>query len=259
MVTSEKFFAMNQFHFNNKTDAILKMRHTVKSYDIDSSGKLSMKRLLELFQETAHIHANLAEGQWNFENLIKKSLVWVMIRQAFEIIQLPVWGDEIVVETYTNGISGAFATRNWRILNNKDKIIISSMADWMLKNFVSRKMERLNNFDFSGIFPEEKVLQVPPFKIAKYEAKYLTEFEIRKSDVDVNKHVNNTSYVCWATDSLQDEDFSTPFRLDVNYLKETSYPGKIEIMQNKIDLSTLFLSMVSMNSTEHCRMLLKKI
>ena len=51
------------------------------------------------------------------------------------------------------------------------------------------------------------------------------EFHVRKSDIDVNRHVNNIRYVDWAFDALPEELAlgGTLRRLQIHYKKEVHY------------------------------------
>ncbi|RPH32985.1 acyl-[acyl-carrier-protein] thioesterase, partial [bacterium] len=74
----------------------------VRSYDVDSTGKLKLASLFNYFQETAGKHAtHLGAG---YEVLRKLGLFWVLSRAKIRIHRLPAWGESIQLTTWPKGL-----------------------------------------------------------------------------------------------------------------------------------------------------------
>ncbi len=68
----------------------------VRSYDVDSAGKLRLSSLFNYFQETAGKHAtHLGAG---YGVLKDRGLFWVLSRAKIRIHRLPAWGEHRAVD-----------------------------------------------------------------------------------------------------------------------------------------------------------------
>jgi medium-chain acyl-[acyl-carrier-protein] hydrolase len=113
------------------------------------------------------------------------------------------------------------------MFNEKDDIIISADTIWLFVDMLTRKPKSVTEDLYKGycITPGKNALPklTEPRKLGKID--FEKEFRIRFSDIDVNKHVNNVSYVSWALEALpieilQEKDIELVriiFRKELNY------------------------------------------
>ena len=65
------------------------------------------------------------------------------------------------------------------------------------------------------------------------------QFQVRNSDIDLNKHVNNTKYAQWILDALPIQLLQAGVELkeyEVNFLAETKSQDVISVLQTSQDI-----------------------
>ncbi|MEB2783879.1 acyl-[acyl-carrier-protein] thioesterase [Algoriphagus persicinus] len=189
----------------------------VRSYQVDPDGKLSLTALSNLFQEIAWRHADSADFG---RNLQEQNLSWILARIDIKCKKLPSWGDSIKVYTAGRGVDKLFAFREFMITNFDGDILGQGMSSWVLMNVVTKRIFRPENALPPALFDPEEKPEWQPGKIRlKGELLKSEKLKVRYSDLDLNNHVNNTSYVRWVENILRENGCHTlPFL--INYLAE---------------------------------------
>ena len=193
------------------------------SFQVDFRKLASMETLCRLFQEAAWNHADaLGLG---FEQLQLQQKIWVLSRLLVEVHQYPQWGEIIRIHTWPRPIDGAFAMRDFQMLNSQGEVLVSGSSAWLILDALSRKPQRpgklLSAFSTD---PNHRATDRDPEKIAEAETlEPGIEFLVRYSDIDVNGHVNNARYVSWLLDSYPIEFHRqhSVSQLEINFLGET--------------------------------------
>lgn len=205
--------------------------YEINSFLVNSQGKLGLYALLNLIQDVAWGHANIL-GIGN-EEFASKEMFWVLTRQKLEMQYWPKWGESIEIHTWVRPGVGLFALREFEIYHNAKKIGECS-TDWVA---LSLKTRRFANFDSESVFEKyklDKTLDVKAKKIAPFEeSSYISEYNVRNSDIDTNQHVNNTNYAKWILDSIE-SNLHKEYKLrayEVNFLSETKLGDQIEILE----------------------------
>ena len=171
------------------------------SFQVDFRKLASLETLCRLFQEAAWNHADaLGLG---FEQLQQQQKIWVLSRLLVKVHQYPQWGEIIRIHTWPRPIDGAFAMRDFQMLNSQGEVLVSGSSAWLILDALSRKPQRpgklLSAFSTD---PNHRATDRDPEKIAEAETlEPGIEFLVRYSDIDVNGHVNNARYVGWLLDS----------------------------------------------------------
>ena len=189
----------------------------VRSYQVDPEGKLSLTALSNLFQEIAWRHADSADFG---RNLQEQDLSWILSRIEIKCENLPSWGDSIKVYTAGRGVDKLFAFREFLITNPAGDILAQAMSSWVLMNVVTKRIFRPENALPAKLFDPNEKPAWQPEKIRLVGEKLKSEkLKVRHSDLDLNNHVNNTSYVQWVENILRENGCHTlPFL--INYLAE---------------------------------------
>lgn len=235
---------MSKFHFNT----------SIKSYETDASGKVSLANLFYYFQEAANLHASSLE--WGLEYLDSINKFWVLSRLFVKIDNYPVHKDEICIETWSRGAEGFFAYRDYRVLVN-GKSCIDAVSSWMILDKSTHRPTKIEQIgkEIPGI--KESYLAFPSTKILTVEPINKTfEKTIYYSDIDINFHVNNGKYVEIFSDSLSDKLISGSVieLFDIQYLSESQLGDNILVYKCEADTANIHLSMVnSTKSKETCR------
>ncbi|WP_425637453.1 acyl-[acyl-carrier-protein] thioesterase [Algoriphagus yeomjeoni] len=198
----------------------------VRSYQVDPEGKLSLTALSNLFQEIAWRHADSADFGRNLQD---QNLSWILSRIEIKCENLPSWGDSIKVYTAGRGVDKLFAFREFLITNPSGDILAHAMSSWVLMNVVTKRIFRPENALPAELFdPKEKPAWQPEKIKLKGVLLKSEKLKVRHSDLDLNNHVNNTSYVQWVENVLRENGCHTlPFL--INYLAECVLGDELDI------------------------------
>ena len=230
-------------------------KYVVHSYEIDMKGQAAIPVLCRYMQESACHHAeNLRVG---YSKLKKKNLMWVLAQQFLQIVRLPQWGEQIEVHTWPSGRDRVSYFRDFRIIDQKERIISAATTRWYALDVKSRRPQNIDDlfdYDFDSIDQavSHQLIKIEPSE----DVEKCQEFQVLYSNLDVNGHVNNTSYIQWILDC-----FSLDFRkthilkeIEINYLAEASYNDRIIVLKEESENGN-YIQSLSRNSDgkEICR------
>jgi len=203
----------------------------IKSYDADFKGRVTLEALFHYLQEVAW--ENARSNNFGYEFMQKEHAYWVLSKVRLELELLPQWNEDIKVQTWPKGGDGFFAFRDF-LLHNEQGIFGRAASHWLIVDQQSKRPKKVNNYFFSNEhYCQDNAL--PDATLAKLSiAKDLAETEEKRvhfSDLDVNQHVNNATYVKWCLDALPMKRVKNcPVQsIEINYLAELLGGETIEI------------------------------
>lgn len=198
----------------------------VRSYQVHPSGKLSLTALADLFQEIAWLHADSADFG---RNLTAQNQSWILSRIDIHCENLPSWSDSIKVYTAGRGVDKLFAFREFLVTNPSGDILANAMSSWVLMNMQSKRLLRPEQVLPGALFDPLEKPESQPEKIRVEGDLVCTEtLKVRYSDLDLNNHVNNASYIRWVENILCENKCSKPNFL-INYQAECHLGDELEI------------------------------
>ena len=180
-------------------------RHAIRASEMDFRGHLSVRALCELLQEAAGNHAQaLGVG---VDQLIPQGWTWVLREWQFEMDAWPRWRDEVVIETWPSGLNETVATRDFRLLGGDGRALGRATSRWMVVDFRRRRPVRMPDAVRAIRRPERSVLAADTLpRAGSHDAPELAvDYRVRFSDLDINEHVNNVSYVEWVLETVPRE------------------------------------------------------
>ncbi len=191
----------------------------IKSYESDKQGFLSISSLFLYLQECAW--ENAMDNGFGYEFMEKENSFWVLSRVKINMENWPVWKDEIAIKTWPRGPQGLFAIRDFEVTGSKGNIAKVS-SSWLILDKETRRPRKLSDFDFAkSDFSGEKAIEGEIEKISIPDNMLLIHQRIVfSSDIDVNGHVNNATYVRWISDAFN-AIFEAKFQsFTINFLSE---------------------------------------
>ena len=205
--------------------------YKIHSYEIDVKGNVTLPMLCNFMQESAWHHAeNLGVG---YSHLIRNKLSWVLAQQLIKIDTFPKWNETIRIHTWPSGRGRLSYFRDFKILNSKDDIIGVAVAvtKWYAINLMDRKPQ---NIDHKFYYDLSNVEQACTHQLSKLVplnlANHTKSFQVSYSNLDLNDHVNNVTYVEWILDSIP-LDFQRSHQLkelEIIYLAEALYDDELK-------------------------------
>ena len=195
--------------------------------EMNKEFKLSNVGLMNLFQDIATIHGTKAN-----DSLKTHDSCWFITAYKVKIEKRPDYENFVNLSTWSRGIRGCLASREFEIKDESGNLMVSALSNWIRINKHTQKIERITPEIVTAYTTEEHTnfgyewlekLQ----ECEKIDAEYT--FTADRNYVDVHKHVNNVAYLKYANLVMPNDVFEKP------------EPLEFEIMYRKaIQLSETF-------------------
>jgi acyl-ACP thioesterase len=179
--------------------------YKVKSYEVDVNARLTTFAVCNYFQEVAWEHAQSMNFGFEFLRSINK--FWVLSRLQIKCYTYPRWTDEIKVITWPKGIDGMFALRDYLVLSASGEKHMAATTAWLILDSEKHRPQRINSSEHPLYTCDQTdaYIHAPAKLISLNHHDHTMYLEVKYSDLDVNKHVNNVKYIQWAFDALSNE------------------------------------------------------
>lgn len=196
---------------------------TVHSFDVDPDGLLAPRVLCAFLQEAAGRDA--ARRGVGMDELIARGFAWVLQRLIVAVDEWPREGAVVAVSTWPTRLGGATAERDFIAEGADGRPLARATSRWAVADLAARRAVRLPEF-LRGLPVAEPGagLSLPPFVARAADAALLGErvVEVRRGDLDLVGHANNTRFIEWGLEAVPDEWLKTRALagLDVVYRQE---------------------------------------
>lgn len=199
---------------------------TIRAYEIDNRKKATPTALVRLMQEAAMQNViRLKLSVWDLEPY---HIAWILMRLNLRINRLPNLGEQIRILTYPAGFEKFFTHRDYRVYDMNHNLIAYSSSTWLLMDTQTRRMTRIPDFimEYNNQMPDASdCLPHPTDKLPKFErSDFYKHYEVNWHDLDFNMHLNNTLYLQWMIETVEDAVLQT------GYLKELDILFRLEAM-----------------------------
>ncbi|MBP5655920.1 MAG: hypothetical protein J6X33_10470 [Clostridiales bacterium] len=172
--------------------------------------------------------------------LAENNICWIILKVKAHFDRYPVWGDKFTVKTWGSGLNKITFTREFEYYDDEGNLFGIISTDWILADWNSHrpvipsKRECLPEImipDTRRVFPEGCVkIDVPDLGSLDGSDSVVCKYA-DFSELDRNRHVNNTRYISWACDALHKAgvDVFAIKDFDVNYISEVKEGEKVDI------------------------------
>jgi acyl-ACP thioesterase len=212
----------------------------IRVLENDSNRALFPRSLCDFLQEAADRHVVLLGV--TVEQLQERSLTWVLSRLRLRIQRLPAKAERLTVRTWHAGIDRLFSLRDYVVTDAEGAPVASAITAWLAFDLAARKPIRVQ-----GVFKAEasslpRAMEVrldrlpgcgPPASECP--------ITVRWSDLDINRHVNNSRYAEWLVEGAGEDlrDHALLQGLDLDFLAETQAGGTVVVRTGKEEAGAL--------------------
>ncbi|MCE1197484.1 MAG: thioesterase [Marinilabiliales bacterium] len=205
-------------------------RYKITSYQVDFQSKIKPSHLMQLFQESAGNHADhLGAG---YLRLMEEGMFWALSRLKVEIEKLPLWGEEIRIETWPCSLVGPYFRRDFHIYDESGALLARGVSGWLLLNAGTMRPQRADRLMVELPMNEgRKAMEAFPDRISSTALTPSFRKTLYYNEIDVNNHVNNTRYLDWVMDCF-DADFYRSHELKsfaLEFLGEMHWGDEVEL------------------------------
>jgi acyl-ACP thioesterase len=210
--------------------------YIVQYQEVDDTRRL---RLYTMENYLLNVAGRVAgELGFGIQALMPLNCTWIITHLNLEMLYLPVHGEEMIIETWIEKNAHMLSVRDFRIYikeseaGQEPRLIGCAKTVWAVLE--QDKREIVNLFDnpmFAGSVDGEvlrmaraqRLLPIDMDK-AREDAEVILvkdkKHTIQYADMDYNCHCNSCKYLEWMLNARRMQDNASPFRLDINYVKE---------------------------------------
>jgi acyl-ACP thioesterase len=207
--------------------------YTVRGYEADATGRLTLPTLMNWMQESAN--RNALDYGIGMADLAGHGLGWMLMRFRLTVHRYPAYGETCIVSTYPTRVEKYFIYRDFKVVSASGELLAEAASTWVTFAVERRVMVPLPEFirrlhppavadplpalplkpDFS---PPEMPAQVHNRVIGWY-------------DLDVNQHTNNVSYVQALLESMPEESLRQKhlYELDLFFKAESHLHDELAV------------------------------
>ncbi|TYH39322.1 hypothetical protein ES332_D12G172000v1 [Gossypium tomentosum] len=215
----------------------------VRSYEVGPDKTATLESLLNLFQETALNHmwmsGLLSNGFGATHGMMRNNLIWVVSRMHVQVDHYPIWGEVIEIDTWVGASGKNGMRRDWVIRSQASgSTYARATSTWVMMNEQTRRLSKMPDEVRDEISPwfirKQAINEAVPDKIVKLDdkAKHVnSDLKPKRSDLDMNQHVNNVKYVRWMLETIPDK-FLERHQLSSIILEYRRECGSSEVVQS---------------------------
>jgi medium-chain acyl-[acyl-carrier-protein] hydrolase len=197
----------------------------VKAFEVDTDGFALISVIANYMQEAAGSHAE--RFGLSMQSLLDQNMGWILNRFTVHVHRYPKAGEVIRIETWPMGADRLFAYRDFELFDEKGEMVLSARTAWLILDIIKRrpistpedikelgaKNKRFAAIEVQSRFPKPEGSPVKQI-----------DFQVRRSDLDINRHVNNVKYLEWVLETLGDGEHTVrPRGFDIQFRAESVY------------------------------------
>lgn len=182
------------------------IKHYVHNYDCDLTGRLSLSSMIKYFEDIALLQSE--DIGYGMEYYFKENVAWILHKWNIQIFDRPFFRDNVTLVTNPYSYKAFYANREFEIYSEEGELLIRADSVWIFLDTKNRKPKKIdpNVLRGYGVGDDgiEKFDKLSDIEIVK-DFDFSENYTIRKSDIDINNHLNNVRYIDLAIEMLPDE------------------------------------------------------
>lgn len=199
----------------------------------DKDGRVKLVSAIDMLQDCSLLW--LESEPVYAAYLTKHGIGQLITFRQLDVIQLPAYKEQVTICTSVFEFNGFFGYRNTAIYNSKGEPYVLSWSVGVFVDLANGNVVRLPQSVLDTLNYDEKIdMPYLPKKITlpDIEPETLPTLQIRRSDIDMNNHVNNARYVEIAMEALPMEYACNRLRVEYKHqarLGDALYPKRIQV------------------------------
>lgn len=209
-------------------------RFTLRGYECDASGRLSVPALMNLMQESAN--RNATDYGISMADLERQGFGWMLMRFRLRMHRYPRYGQTIRLITYPTAVEKYFIHRDFRVEDEAGTLLADATSVWLVFGIEKRAMVPIPDFiktlkPPTNTEPLPKLPIKPDFQTVSFEPTHQKEVEVGWLSIDPNQHVNNVAYVQWLIEATDKEILQTGelAEIDLVYRTESHWGDRLQV------------------------------
>lgn len=216
---------------------VFEKEYEIHYYEVDYKKRALITSIVDFFGDIATRQSE--ELGIGIDYLREKGLCWVLYKWNIDMFKYPVYGEKVIIRTCPCSMKKFYAYRTFELINSKGEVLSKAESVWFLINIEKRRPVRISEDIYKAYgltFEDDKELEIENIKRSE-RVNFEKQFNVRFSDIDTNRHVNNEKYIAWAIETLP-LDLVLNYTLKnikVTYEKETTYGESIKVLTEVVE------------------------
>ena len=207
---------------------------TLRGYECDAFGRMSIPALMNLMQESAN--RNAIDYGIGIADLGRQGYGWMLMRFCLRMHQYPRYGQTIQLMTYPTTVEKYFIHRDFRVLAEDGTLLADASSTWLVFSMEKRSMVPLPKFirrlsPPTNVDPLPTLPLKPDFQTMPFVPNDTKRVEVGWLSIDQNQHVNNVAYVGWLLEAIDSETLQTRelAEIDLVYRTESHWHDQLQV------------------------------
>lgn len=188
-------------------------KYTVGVREIGLSNKITNIGILGFLEDIASLHSAMVG--YGVDDINTKNKVWILMDWKLKVLKRPKYGDNLNIKTWARPLAKSrfYSYRDFEVFNEENILVAIATSKWVLFDLEKNKISKLEDellalYNPSGehVFEDEELEKINTFTDSKTNFKY----QVRRTDIDVNKHMHNLNYLSLAYEVLPEEIYEKP-------------------------------------------------
>lgn len=167
-------------------------------------------------------------------DMVKENHTWMLVDYEITIYKYAKYKEKLRVKTYVEGMNKFYAVRNFEIYDEENKLILEGKTLVILVDAQKRRPLSIPDEHYMayGVKENTSTIGRNKLKLSKCEnADYEKEFNVRYSDIDLNLHVGNVTYLGWILETIPFKVMTNykVYSVKIKYQKELTYGDKVSV------------------------------
>lgn len=228
-------------------DLIGRYEFTIDAYLTDFRGKATLPMIGGFMLQAATKHAE--ERKFGYSDMTSQQRAWVLSRMAIEISDYPKNDTVLVIKTWIVGVNRLFTERHFALEDLEGRELGYGRSLWASIDLETRKptnlMELYGLSDYIHTDKQAPIEGLSKIPVLKNNYEMASQFVVKYSDVDINKHLNSMKYIEHFVDVFDIDMFREKEirRIDLNYISEGRYGSTLDIVKREDEDSVFILEM----------------
>lgn len=207
--------------------------------DIGIKNQMTNYGFLSILEEIASTHSD--KVGYGVNDIEEKKKVWLLMDWKLQVFERPTYGTIVKVKTWARPITKRpFSTyRDFEVFDGEKRVAIAT-SKWVLFDLETNKIAKITDDIIKLYKPEdEKVFkedEIEKLKEIQVSNEFI-DYEVKRADIDVNKHMHNLNYLKLAYEVLPENIYLSNEKNEIRimYKHQILLGDKVKCYYNNIE------------------------
>lgn len=218
---------------------------TILYTQVDKTGFLGLEKALDIVQDnTTEFFESI--GSDNLRLRKSDNAAWIITKQIIRFESFPFWHHNATVISSVSEKNFLTLNVDTNLFDNSGNLYFCAKQEFCAIDFERRKPLRIDQITFPEhieMFDSLIAERFMKFKIDFSDEDFVETVTVNYCDIDYSQHTNNSKYVCWIINTLNDEFFEI-YKIkefEIQYFNESLRGHVLKIFKKNVDNKFYFL------------------